>query len=161
MPENKVLVLIGRAEVVDFPKLNIVSIPARIDTGARTSSIWASNIQEEHGTLHFTLFAKGSKYYTGEVISTKEYSQLVVASSMGQPDIRYKVKLVVKLHGKKIRASFTLANRSTQTYPILVGRNVLRGKFVVDVKKGKPLMAKEKTRITALQALLNKKGKVV
>ena len=44
------------------------------------------------------------------------------------------IKMLVIISGKKIRARFTLANRSTQKYPVLVGRNILRRKFVVDVK---------------------------
>ena len=52
---------------------------------------------------------------------------------------------------RRIRAHFTIANRRTQVYPVLIGRNVLYGKFVVDVAKGTPLIEAERQRSEALQ----------
>ena len=58
--------------------------------------------------------------------------------------MRYKVKIPVVVKGRKIKANFTLADRSAQVYPVLVGRNILRGKFVVDVKGGATLRHAER-----------------
>lgn len=140
----KDVVLIGRAECLDFPKLGLQVIPARIDTGARTSAIWASDISEKNGELHYRLFDKHSPLFNGKPLVTKEFTKLLVSTSTGQVEERYVVRHSVILHGRKIRARFTLANRATQAYPILVGRNVLRGKFVVDVKRGQPQWQQEK-----------------
>jgi len=147
-------VLVGRAEQVAFPELGFDKVPARIDTGARTTSVWASDIKLEGGVLSFALFGKTSQFYTGEVISTKQYEEVVVASSTGATQQRYKVKLLIKLKGKKVRARVTLADRSAQVYPVLVGRNVLSGKFVVDVKQGQPLYHEERLRTQALRSTL-------
>lgn len=86
-------------------------------------------------------------FFEGDGVEHKfdAYGQQVVATSMGHIDTRYTIKTVVKLKGRRIRATFTIADRSTQVYPVLIGRNVLRGKFVVDVQFGKSLKAKEKT----------------
>jgi len=148
--------IIGRAENVDFPALGLFKVPARVDTGARTSTIWASQIQiDENGTLSFCLFDESSPYFTNHTISTKSYSKIVVASSMGTIQKRYKIRLFIKLKGKKIHASFTLADRSQQAFPILIGRNILKGKFVVDVKKTKKTLKQhEKSRINSLQEML-------
>jgi hypothetical protein len=150
-------IIIGRAEKLDFPELGFSAIPSRIDTGARTSSVWASNIHEEDGQLEFMLFDTLSEYYTGAMVQTRQFSQRVIASSNGISEARYIVKLLVQLYGRKVRASFTLANRSTQVYPVLVGRNILRGKFVVDVKKGKPLYHDERLYFKTLQTKLTPK----
>ena len=136
---------IGRALRVNFPELQIVGVPVRIDTGAKTSAIWASEIIEKDGTLSFKLFGPNSQFYTGEAISTNSYSQRKVASSFGTKQRRYIVRLLVVIEGRKIRASFTLADRSQQSYPILIGRNVLRGKFLVDVKLGGLLVSPRRT----------------
>lgn len=146
------LYILGRAEEVDFPELQLSGVPARIDTGAKTSSVWASQLTEKDGELKFVLFAKSSPFYTGNVISTKSYSRRMVSSSMGTMQERYVVRLKIQLAGKKIRATFSLANRATQVYPVLVGRNILRGKFIVDVKQGKPLIKGEQARSKALQS---------
>ncbi len=140
------LQVIGRAERISFPRHQINDVPARIDTGARTSAIWASHIREEAGVLYFTLFDSDSEFYTGELQQTADYTTRVVTNSTGHNEERYIVKLSILLEGRRIRASFSLADRSRQVYPVLVGRNVLRGKFIVDVKRGTPDSAAEKLR---------------
>ncbi len=40
--------------------------------------------------------------------------------------------MVIRMYGRKLNAKFTLSDRSTQTYPLLIGRNTLRGNFLVD-----------------------------
>jgi len=144
--------LIGRAETISFPEHGIEKVPARIDTGARTSAIWASTMQERGNVLYYTLFDKSSPFYTGEVLKTVQFKKVMVASSIGESQERYKIRLLIKLKGKKIRARMTLADRSQQAYPVLVGRNVLRGKFVVDVEGGKPLYHEERQRSEQLQS---------
>lgn len=151
---SKTKKLIGRAEKVSFPELAIEKIPARVDTGAKTSAIWATDIVEKDGVLSYKLFGESNSFYTGKIITTTQFETAVVASSIGEPQERYKVQILIKLHGKKIRARFTLADRSQQTYPILVGRNVLRGKFVVDVSDGKPLYKEERQRSHQLKSKL-------
>ncbi len=146
--------LIGRAENVSFPEFNLMDVPARIDTGARTSAVWASDIKEENGKLSFVFFGEGNPFYTGERVTFETYEEQVVASSNGMAEQRFKVKLLIKIKGRKIRASFTLANRATQVYPMLIGRNVLLGKFIVDVKRGKTQFRAEQRRIADLQAKL-------
>lgn len=154
MAKNKTLDTIGRAELIDFPKHGIIDIPARVDTGAKTSAVWASNITLKNDELSFVLFAPGSQYYSGEIIRTKDFSETVVASSVGSPQIRFKVRLTIRLRGRLIKARFTLADRSKQTYPVLLGRSALRGKFIVDVKTGTVLRDKEKARSLELEKIL-------
>jgi hypothetical protein len=48
-------------------------------------------------------------------------------------------------------ATFTLADRSSQVYPVLIGRATLRGKFIVDVQMGSPLREEEEKRSMELQ----------
>ena len=70
---------------------------------------------------------------------------------------RYKVKLRVILDNRVINATFTLADRSSQVYPVLVGRNILRGKFIVDVHKGSPLKSLESFRTKQIAEQINKR----
>jgi hypothetical protein len=148
--------LIGRAEQISFPELGFLKVPTRIDTGARTSSVWASSVEEYGDKLKVTFFGSGTPYHDGVVHTFTAFDQTVVASSNGQTQTRYKVRLLVTLRGKRIRAWFTLADRSTQVYPVLIGRNVLAGKFVVDVKKGRILKDAEEQRTEALKSKLKK-----
>ena len=143
--------IIGRADRIDLPEFDVQGVPARIDTGAKTSALWASNIQERDGGLSFVLFGPDSPFYTGKEQFATFFTAVTVASSIGNEQRRYKVVLLVKLRGKKVRAGFTLADRSQQAYPVLIGRNVLRGKFLVDVKSGKPDYGAESRRSEQLQ----------
>ena len=146
--------VIGRVEKLSFPELGFSDVHARVDTGAKTSALWASSAVEKDGQLAVVFFAKGTDAYTGETAYFEHFQKTVVASSNGQTEERYKVRVLVSLRGKKIRSWFTLADRSTQVYPVLIGRNVLRGKFVVDVKHGTILRDKERERSEVLQSKL-------
>ncbi|MDO4967224.1 MAG: RimK/LysX family protein [Candidatus Saccharibacteria bacterium] len=114
----------------------VEKVPAKIDTGADSSSIWASDVEVlEDGTLKFKLFAKGCPFYTGEVIESKEYRVSVIRSSNGEEQIRYRVKIPIEINGHKVKTSLTLADRSRNHFPILIGRRTLAGKFLVDVRQ--------------------------
>jgi hypothetical protein len=153
---SKQPITIGRAELIDFPELHFTAVPARIDTGAKTSAIWVSAAQREGDMLRVVFFGEGSPFYTGEPVLFDTFETAVVASSNGIAQQRYKVSVLVMLAGRKIRASFTLADRSSQAYPVLIGRNVLRGKFIVDVTQGVALRAAEKQRALKLQSTIEK-----
>jgi len=133
---NEALTVVGKTTHVDLVG-HASDVPAKVDTGADSSSVWATNIQiDEQGTLHFTLFGEGSPYYTGEAISTDDFSAAEVRSSTGHTQIRYRVAMSVRIEGKRIRAVFNLSDRSRNEYKILIGRRTLTGKFLVDVSKG-------------------------
>lgn len=140
--------VIGPRSVVSFPEQKILDVPVKIDTGADSSSIWASNIAENNGVLTFSLFGPGSPWYTGETVSTKDYRLLSVKNSFGTSEVRYKVPLKIELNGRKIKARFTLSNRERNRYPILIGRQTLKNKFVVDVSIEHP--AQDHIRVLVL-----------
>lgn len=136
--------VLGHSAKISFPEQGLTDISARIDTGARTSAIWASRAELVGGRLEVVFLGSSHDAYSGQVHTFDDFSSIVVTSSNGQAEERFMVKLLVRVVGRKIRASFTLANRSQQVYPVLVGRNILRGKFIVDVKQSMPLTGKGK-----------------
>lgn len=124
---------IGVSSLVDFTGYkNLKQIPVRIDTGARTSSLWASDVKIKDGVATFKLFGPGSSWYTGKVVRRPVIEMREVTSSTGHVQQRHLVQMSIVMHGKRLKAKFTLSDRSTQTYPILIGRNTLRGNFLVD-----------------------------
>jgi len=147
------LEVIGRVEKISFPDLGFKNVPAKVDTGADICSIWATGVHEDNGTLKFKLFGKKSKFYTGHEITINKPDYLLtrIANSFGERELRYVVKLQVKIGSKTIRSSFTLANRSRKTYPVLIGRKLLNKKFLVDVSKGSPLTKIEQAKKARLQ----------
>lgn len=114
----------------------IPDVPAKVDTGATISSIWASQITlTPENKLEFCLFAPGSPLYTGERITVDEFKVRNVRNSTGHEEIRYLVWLPTVIKGKRIRTSYTLADRSRNDFPVLIGRRALNGKFLVNVSK--------------------------
>ena len=112
------------------------NVPAKIDTGADSSSIWVSHLRiDEDGILKFRLFGEGSPFYNGKVIKRKDYKVAVVRSATGEEQIRYRTHLTIRIAGKKINALFNLSDRSRNNFPILIGRRSISGKFLVDVSK--------------------------
>lgn len=125
--------IIGRKTYVGFPAYNLRGIPAKVDTGADSSAVWASNIVEQDGVLFFVLFDKESPFYTGETIHSTDYSIISVKNSFGTTEFRYKVSIVTRVEERDIRVRFTLANRANSSQPVLIGRRTIQGKFLVDV----------------------------
>lgn len=132
--EQQKLTTIGNNTFVEIA--GIKQLPAKVDTGADSSAIWASNIQiNAQDQLEFCLLGPEHPLYSGEVIVTDDFNVKQVRSSNGQVAIRYLVPLTVKIGGRKIRAKFTLANRAKNRFPVLIGRRTLHNKFLVDVTK--------------------------
>lgn len=127
------VVMIGSREYIDLPDFGVCKIPARVDTGANTSALWASNTHVRDGKLVFNLFAPKSSLYRREPVVSDKYRSTVVRNSFGVKESRYVVSLRVRLGGKTLRRWFTLADRSNNTYPVLLGRNFLKQAFVVNV----------------------------
>lgn len=145
---NTLVTIKGRSEV-----------PAKIDTGADSSAIWASDIKvTKEGILKFKLFGEGSPFYTGKVIKRRDFKVTMVKSSNGTSQVRYQAPLSVKIGERKIRALFNLSDRSEGKFPILIGRKSIKNKFLVDVSEVKIKPPKKEIR-NSLRAELAKDPK--
>ncbi len=130
--KKNILRLIGRREFVDFPELNLYGMEAKIDTGAYTSSLHCESIELifENGiqVLYFTLEQDQRIPHRFE-----KYIKKKIKNSFGEMEERFIIKTLVKLGRKKIRSSFSLSNRDSMRYPVLIGRRILKGRFLIDV----------------------------
>ncbi|MEO9869046.1 ATP-dependent zinc protease family protein [Ekhidna sp.] len=123
--------IIGRLDIIDLPDLGVLNIHAKIDTGAYRSSLHCKKVHEEEGFLYFTLHTEtGYQEY-----ATKEWTQRLVKSSNGKIQKRYVIKTRIRLFSKDYNTSISLTDRSEMKNPLLVGRKVLAGKFIVDVSQ--------------------------
>lgn len=130
------LPIIGSTEFVEIA--GMPNIPAKIDTGADSSSIWASHIRvTKEGILKFRLFDEGSPFYTGRAFKRKDFKVAIVRSSSGHDQIRYRTHLKLKIAGRTISVLFYLSNRSNNSFPVLIGRRTVSQKFFVDVSRNK------------------------
>ncbi len=130
-------VIIGRTEDVDFVGV-ADKIPSKIDTGAYRSSVHCTQTQlitkNGHPVLVATLFGHPCAPEQ-KVVEFKAFQKVLVTNSFGKQEERYAVKMRVKLGPKVFSSSFTLANRENTLMPVLIGRKLLKNRFVVDVSK--------------------------
>jgi len=124
--------IIGRTDRADFPKLEIQSLDIKIDTGAYTSSIHCTDIQEGDGFLLATLLDENDEQYHGKKMRFDEYEITSVRSSNGTSELRYEVMANIRLFNKLWKISLTLTNREEMRFPVLIGRKFLSSKFIVD-----------------------------
>jgi hypothetical protein len=133
------LKLIGRKEKISLPELGLHLVSAKVDTGAYTSSIHAENIKlvEESGkiVLKFQPLLSGHKAFTGEVVTFENYRKKKVKNSFGHAEIRYLIKTNFQLAGEEYIAEFSLSDRSSMRNAILLGRKILKKRFLVNVSK--------------------------
>ena len=64
--------IVGRVDKIDFPKLDLFNIDAKIDTGAYTSAIHCSQIIEEETGLKCTFYSKGHPNFSGKEVVFKQ-----------------------------------------------------------------------------------------
>lgn len=124
---------IGRIDRVDFPPLDLFDIEVKIDTGAYTSSIHCSKIVEEDSKLKCTFHSKGHPNFSGKKVTFSSFSRTDVKSSNGYKENRYKIKSETIFFGKKYKINLTLSTREDMKFPVLIGRQFLSKKFLVDV----------------------------
>jgi len=133
----------------DLPKLGLENIDIKIDTGAYNSSIHCHNIKEINNkgkaAIQFNLLDPEHIEYNEKKIISYNFELKKVKSSNGIEEERYAIKSNIILFGKKHKVLFTLTDRTDMRYPILIGRNLLRKKFLVDVSK-KNLSYKQKIK---------------
>ncbi len=145
---------LGRVELISV--LGRTNVPAKVDTGADSSAIWASHIRiDEKKALKFTLFDESSPFYNGKTVSRKDYSVVRIKSSNGQTEMHYRTHFSIVIAGKRMKVLMNLANRSHNEFPVLIGRRTLNGKFVVDVRKI-PLSFKESKKVSKYNGKLKK-----
>lgn len=127
--------ILGRGEPVDFVDLDLLNVPAKVDTGAYRSAVHARNIvlDKNSGTLSFELLG-GHANTEGKTATheTKVFKEVEIENSFGHRQKRYQVRLKVRVGDKVFKAGFTLADRSQKDFPILLGRTLLNRRFIVD-----------------------------
>jgi hypothetical protein len=128
--------LIGWREWVSLPDLGVDWLKAKIDTGARTSSLHAFDIREfERDGEEWVRFRvkpwQDSQEDTVDV-ECPVHDRRAVRSSSGHAQERFVVELLIRLHDREVLAEVTLSNRDEMGFRMLIGREALRQGYVVD-----------------------------
>lgn len=124
---------IGRIDKADFPTLGLYEIAVKIDTGAYTSTIHCKNVVEQDGALKCNFLDEEHPDYNGKKIIFENYQTTKVKSSNGIVQTRYKIETEILLFGERQSIQLTLSDREEMKFPVLLGRNFLSKKYIVDI----------------------------
>jgi hypothetical protein len=132
--------VIGWKEHVDFVDWGLRRVKAKIDTGARTSALGVLSYELHEGpsggkiaTIRLAL----DRRYPDRVkeIVTAVVKMVVVSNSNGMREQRPLVETTLRLGPVTKRVLLTITNRSGLRFPMILGRKLLEGDFIVDVAR--------------------------
>lgn len=132
--EGMKMPVVGWRELVSLPELGLHRLPAKIDSGARTSSLHATVLERfERDGEQFVRFAVDyADMHVRQICEAVHVDWRGITSSNGETQRRLIIKTPVAIGGKQFRAEISLADRSDMKFPMLIGRSALRRRFVVD-----------------------------
>lgn len=128
--------IIGRREWFSIPEFGVDWVRGKIDTGARSSSLHATEIEqfEKNGERWVRFKTIDDLECEAPVIVSKS-----VKSSNGIPSTRYFIEVTVEmLDDRKHDILVSLTCRESMKCPLLLGRRALRG-FLVDCSRSQLL----------------------
>lgn len=126
--------IIGEVEPTYLKDMKSV-FPARIDTGAETSSIDVTNIKEfeRDGDSWVSFDIENRETKEKKMFEKKITRKTNIKRQKGGDEIRITVNMEIKIGNQYFVKEFTLANREKFNYQVLIGRNILNGLAIVDV----------------------------
>ena len=130
------LPVIGWREWLSLPALGIPKIKAKIDTGARSSSLHAFDIERGRAEGRDRVVFRTDPLQRGDgpghSCTAELLDQRSVRSSNGQTEERYVIRTLAKLQGIEWPIELTLTDRSDMSFRMLLGREAIRDRFLVD-----------------------------
>lgn len=157
-------IVVGSEEWCSLPELGIPAIKARVDSGAKTSAIHASNI---------TKFMKdGEQWVSYEIhpiqknrkviihCSSKVHDTRMIKNTSGVSEKRYVIKTALHIGDQTWDIEITLANRDSMGFKMLLGREAMNGRILVNPGEGTRLKQYSREEITSFYGDLRetKKG---
>lgn len=125
---------IGWREWVGLPDLGIAWVKAKVDTGARSSSLhaWDVHVDEAAGEVRFAVHP----FQHDDVLTVPVRAELVavrdIRSSNGEVERRPAIVATAALCGEAVPIELTLTNRDDMGFRMLLGRSALRRRFLID-----------------------------
>ena len=134
MPQNKII--LGSEEWCSFPELGIPAIKARVDSGAKTSALHAINIapfvKDGINWVKFDINPIQNNLKTVIHCEALLIDKRVVKSSSGFREQRYVIQSNINIGSDLWAIEMTLTNRDSMGFRMLLGREAMSGRILVD-----------------------------
>ena len=138
--------ILGRYDRVDLPDLGLSYIHAMFVPGAYTCSLHCKTAEVVDGKLEFILLDQEHPEFTGMRFVFEKFEKRDIKNSFGEVEKRFVIVTSITIFEEVITTEFSLSNRGSLKFPILIGRKILRNRFLIDVKK-KNVSFKEKRKL--------------
>ena len=133
-PRSKIL--IGSREWCAFPDLGIGAVKAKVDSGAKTSSLHAFELEvfDRQGEpwVRFEIHPLQKNQRVKRITEAPVIDQRWVRSSSGEAEERYVISSQLRMGGHSWPVELTLTNRDSMGYRMLLGREAMRGRMLID-----------------------------
>lgn len=134
MPDNKII--LGSEEWCSFPALGIPAIKARVDSGAKTSALHAMNIgpflKDGVNWVKFDINPIQNNLKTVIHCEALLIDKRIVKSSSGFREQRYVIQTNINIGNETWTIEMTLTNRDSMGFRMLLGREAMSGRILVD-----------------------------
>lgn len=136
--------VVGWREWVGLPGLGIARVKAKMDTGARSSALHANSIEPfETDSAQYVRFDVMGEPETVPWHEAPVSDRRLVRSSNGETELRFVIRTDLTIAGQTWPVDITLTNRERMDLPMLIGREALAGRALVDPERswlsGRPL----------------------
>jgi len=129
------LPLIGWREWLSLPDLGIDQVKAKIDTGARSSALYAFDIELEKENHREMVVFKVHPFQHDDNYTVIARAELLenrqVKNSGGKAELRPVIITHVNLQGQIWPVELTLTHRRGMKFRMLLGREAIRNRFLV------------------------------
>jgi hypothetical protein len=144
----------GWREWIEFPDLGIKRVKAKVDTGARSSSLHAEEIElfETRGqmSVRFLVFPLQRSRLRAVSCQALLHDERYVKSSNGSRELRPVIRTAVSWGGETWDVDLTLTARDLMGFRMLLGREAIRRRYLVDTGRsylgGRPVLTKKKDK---------------
>jgi hypothetical protein len=127
--------ILGWRERLALPMLGIPLLKAKLDTGARSSSLHVDALEsfERAGDtwLRFSVTV-GGRHRVAVTCETLALDRRAVTDTGGRRTMRWFIRTDVVLAGERFAVDINLTDRRHMLFPMLLGRSALHGRFAVD-----------------------------
>lgn len=120
--------MIGWRETASLPDWAIEGVKIKADTGARTTAVHASDIEECHkgGALWVRFALDHPAIEEGARIEAKVLHRRAVTNTGGVAEVRYIIATALRIGDRSGRVEMSLAERGSMKFPIILGRTSMR-----------------------------------
>jgi hypothetical protein len=122
------LLVIGWMEHLDLPDLGLKGVKAKIDTGARTSALHATDIEtfQKDGAPWVRFRTQIEEWSPARWVEAPVHDERAIKNTSGVPEDRIIIRTRLQLTERSWAVSVSLADRSNMRFPMIVGRTALK-----------------------------------